>query len=587
MESQISTAKHEHSTLQLTKHGAQAELADLTRSQKELELRIADLRAADARAGGQRHALEGELADIQAQIAQKEKVLAALLPKWETHRVAEAEQRRVLDDANAKLSALYAKQGRLQRFRTRAERDQFLRSELAALESHKATQSDAVKASGVELQTAVALRDQLDERIADVSQRGEDSRGRARELGEELAKFVEQRGEWVEQRKDLWREDAKLDSTRNHAADELRSAERSLASMMDKVSAEMLGHSIRSLLYVFQDTGIGLRAVDSIAERLNLDGVYGPLYRLFEVTDVNFNTAVELTAGNRYRSSYYAHTVTYHFSSLFHVVVDTDQTASRVLEVMLRERTGRVTFMPLNRLKPKNPVPPHADDAIPLLEKLRYDPTHAKAFEQVFGKTCVCRDLTVAAAYVKSHGINTITLDGDKVDRKGALTGGYYDVRRSRLDAVKNVATWRSRVASEENHSREVKAATLKFDQEIARVGGSIQVLGNQQKMAREAREGISAETAALQKEKERIEFKITKLEEDVQELNGELRALGTRIEAYRLELSSPMVQELSAQERAYIDELSRDIEAQQKLLVEMGKTKTEVCISISRTSPY
>lgn len=44
---------------------------------------------------------------------------------------------------------------------------------------------------------------------------------------------------------------------------------------------------------------MGLRAVDSIAERYGLDGVYGPLYRLFEVTDQKFNTAVELTAGNR------------------------------------------------------------------------------------------------------------------------------------------------------------------------------------------------------------------------------------------------------------------------------------------------
>ena len=310
--------------------------------------------------------------------------------------------------------------------------------------------------------------------------------------------------------------------------------------------------------------------------------MYGPLYRLFEVTDVKFNTAVELTAGNRWNSSKCSLShppLLTSFSSLFHVVVDTDQTASKVLEVMLRERTGRVTFMPLNRLKPKNPVPPSADDAIPLLEKLRYDPAHAKAFEQVFGKTCVCRDLTVAAAYVKSHGINTITLDGDKVDRKGALTGGYYDIRRSRLEAVKNVATWRSRVAAEENRSREVKAATLKLDQEIARVGGRIQILGNQQKVAREAREGINSETATLQKEKERVEGRITKLEEDVQELNGELRTLSARIEAYRLELSSPMVQELSVEERSYIDELSRDIEARQKLLVEMGKTKTEVCI--------
>ena len=252
---------------------------------------------------------------------------------------------------------------------------------------------------------------------------------------------------------------------------------------------------------------------------------------------------------------------------------------------MLRERTGRVTFMPLNRLKPKNPVPPNADDAIHLLEKIRYDPAHAKAFQQVFGKTCVCRDLTVAAAYVKSHGINTITLDGDKVDRKGALTGGYHDVRRSRLEAVKNVATWRSRIAADETRSREVKAATLKLDQEIARVSGRIQILSNQQRVAREARESIGAETAALQKEKERVEGRITKIEEDVQELSGELRTLSTRIEAYRVELSSPMVQELSVEERDCIDELSRDIEAQQKLLVEMGKTKTEVCISVSHSS--
>jgi hypothetical protein len=44
---------------------------------------------------------------------------------------------------------------------------------------------------------------------------------------------------------------------------------------------------------------MGLRAVDSIAARHGLEGVYGPLYRLFEVTDQKFNIAVELTAGNR------------------------------------------------------------------------------------------------------------------------------------------------------------------------------------------------------------------------------------------------------------------------------------------------
>ncbi|KAF8802101.1 hypothetical protein BYT27DRAFT_6769534 [Phlegmacium glaucopus] len=40
-------------------------------------------------------------------------------------------------------------------------------------------------------------------------------------------------------------------------------------------------------------------------------------------------------------------------NSLFHVIVDTDETASKVLDVMPKERTSRVTFMPLNRLKQK------------------------------------------------------------------------------------------------------------------------------------------------------------------------------------------------------------------------------------------
>jgi structural maintenance of chromosome 3 (chondroitin sulfate proteoglycan 6) len=50
---------------------------------------------------------------------------------------------------------------------------------------------------------------------------------------------------------------------------------------------------------IVKDTGSGLAAVSRIVERLRLDGVYGPLYTLFEVTDPVYNTAVELTAGTR------------------------------------------------------------------------------------------------------------------------------------------------------------------------------------------------------------------------------------------------------------------------------------------------
>ncbi|KAJ4486590.1 hypothetical protein C8J55DRAFT_558580 [Lentinula edodes] len=76
---------------------------------------------------------------------------------------------------------------------------------------------------------------------------------------------------------------------------------------------------MRTAASLDKETGMGLRAIDKIAERHRLAGVYGPLYRSFELTDYKFNIAIELTARN----------------NLFHVVVYSDETASKVLDVIL------------------------------------------------------------------------------------------------------------------------------------------------------------------------------------------------------------------------------------------------------------
>ena len=76
----------------------------------------------------------------------------------------------------------------------------------------------------------------------------EDEKTRIRHLSDELANLREQHTALSERRKSLWREDTKLDSLVGHAVDEMKSAERFLAGMMDK------------------DTGMGLRAIDKIAE---------------------------------------------------------------------------------------------------------------------------------------------------------------------------------------------------------------------------------------------------------------------------------------------------------------------------------
>lgn len=259
-------------------------------------------------------------------------------------------------------------------------------------------------------------------------------------------------------------------------------------------------------------------------------------------------------------------------------MVDTDETASRVLDVMLKEKTGRVTFMPLNRLNPRNPPTPNEDDAEPLIDKMRYDPKFEKAFQQVFGKTCVCKDLTIAASYVRSHGINTITLDGDKVDRKGALTGGYHDVRRSRIEGIKNVTTWRAKYDGDRKRSDEVKQAISKLEQEITTLAGKITVLNGQQGHIRESRDQSTEEGTVLSREKERVKARIVKLEMDVDELEMEQHSLQTKIAGYNQELTTPLSNGLTAQEEQLIVALGKEVERRKKEMLELSRRKNQVC---------
>lgn len=70
-------------------------------------------------------------------------------------------------------------------------------------------------------------------------------------------------------------------------------------------------------------------------------------------------------------------------NSLFHVVVENDDISTRIIQVLTREKGGRVTFIPLNRVKVPDVSCPQSPDFVPLLKKLKYRADHRRAFEQV------------------------------------------------------------------------------------------------------------------------------------------------------------------------------------------------------------
>ncbi|AFR94978.2 chromosome associated protein [Cryptococcus neoformans C23] len=540
-EEALTAAKHSLSTTQASLRQYETERADLVRNKTELECVIADFETAGQVGEHRRAELAEELEVMQQKVDEATARLEDLVQEAEQRIGEEKAAREALEPTQSKLSVLFAKQGRAQQFATQAARDEYLRDEIKALEEHEKNQGRRVEILQNEVAGAKEQLAQLSAKSEQQAQGENDRRENLKKMNEEIAQLQTNIAGMHEQKKELWREEGKLTQIEVNAKSEMEAAERSLMGMMNK------------------DTSNGLRAVRQIAKRLNLDGVFGPLYDLFEVSD-KYKTAVEVTAGN----------------SLFHVVVDNDETASKLLDVMNREKSGRVTFMPLNRLKSHSVNYPKANDAIPMIQKLQFDREYVMAFEQVFGRTIICEDLQTAAHYTRSHGLNAVTIEGDRVDRKGALTGGYHDVRRSRLDTVKAAKKWRT--AYETDHARhiEVKAALQNLEQEVTRAMGQVQALEAKKRHISDGGEGLFKLLTLPARDLDQARDRVTRLESSLEEAEGASRDAKAKRASYEEELRTPMRQNLTDEELRELETLTQSVESQKKLLFDATQSRAK-----------
>ena len=151
------------------------------------------------------------------------------------------------------------------------------------------------------------------------------------------------------------------------------------------------------------------RAVKAVIEQ-RLNGVYGTVKELIKVPE-KYQIAIEIAAG----------------SHLNDVVVDTDETAEFCIKFLKNERIGRATFLPINKVKPREV---EADvigkkGVVGIASRLiKFDGKHEKAVEFVFGNTVVV-DMLENARAIGIGKVRMVTLDGDLIERTGAMTGGY------------------------------------------------------------------------------------------------------------------------------------------------------------------
>ena len=301
-----------------------------------------------------------------------------------------------------------AELSREERFGSRAARDAALKPRVAELEDQKNRAARNAEAAREARDDAARQLEAMKRDLAAKHAEGAKALAEAAAAGDARRAVLESRADE--------RAVAAARAAAKRAEEAKSAAQRVAAGRRDDLRRLLPGHTAR-----------GLAALDALlAESPELAAkCLGPLADHVHLAEDKYRVAVEVAAGPR----------------LFHVVVEDDATAATIVERLERDpKLGRLTFMPLNRLRvpPKVSMPDDAlADVVPLrdaaLLERRGGPDVDAALDVVFGRTLLARTLEAATRYASEVKLDAITLEGDEVSRFGALHGGSREDRDSTL----------------------------------------------------------------------------------------------------------------------------------------------------------
>ena len=161
IDAEISELKQQVEFLTVDKRQLETERKETAKSKAKIELDLKGLTDGLSAAQQAKAHFDQELKSLQASISQHEEQLAQIIPAFQAKQQEEVTVKAELDSAEATRQRLYAKQGRNARFRSKRERDDWLRKEID--ESYP----QLAKIKAVRMQTAEEIND-LEKEIVDL-----------------------------------------------------------------------------------------------------------------------------------------------------------------------------------------------------------------------------------------------------------------------------------------------------------------------------------------------------------------------------------------------------------------------------------
>lgn len=326
------------------------EVAEIVARRSTTEVEVQETEAAARASKIDTAQFSEQLQEVLAQVRDSEGQLRKIEPQHEARVAQLAALEAELATVRAKVESLYGKQGRGAQFSSKAERDRFLQTQIDSLAAQVQQKTALLQRTTREVAAEEARLTGEREHV-EMAQRQQRARAeRIDEVAGLIRERTQERNELQEQRKSGWRDLETLQEQIQETRQELEKGKQQLNRSLPRHIAQ------------------GLEAVKEIVQRLKIVGCHGPLIQNMELTHENLRTAVEVAAGN----------------ALFHVIVDDDKTAARLIDELDRLKAGRLTFLPLNQLRDVHINYPEPGEAYALKDKaLTYDAKFKKAVDQV------------------------------------------------------------------------------------------------------------------------------------------------------------------------------------------------------------
>jgi chromosome segregation protein len=253
-------------------------------------------------------------------------------------------------------------------------------------------------------------------------------------------------------------------------------------------------------------------------DKAQIKGIHGTVAELADVQE-DYETALNVAAGNRMQS----------------IVVDTDKVAAECIDYLKKNKLGRATFLPLNKMldgRPRGKAIMASKTSLGFaIDLIRFEEKYRTAFWFVFGDTVVVKNLAEARKLM--GGVRLVTLDGELAEASGAMVGGTLD-----SNLVKFGAPSESRIEKKASELREATEQSEKVQTELVELRAKLAELEGQIRDSTTKDSGESVKISSLETKMKEFRQKLDSTVKEIEAKNKEHSDCLDLIEKVKLDVS-------------------------------------------------